>query len=52
MTIGSVSVAAPILGAGGTLRGAIGIVVRSTTRVEHLAPAVLTAALTIGRLSG
>lgn len=52
MTLGAVSVAAPILGMGGILRGAVGIVARSTTRVGSLAPAVKTAALTIARLSG
>jgi DNA-binding IclR family transcriptional regulator len=52
MTTGAASVAAPILGPGGILRGALGIVARSTTRVDNLAPAVKTAALTIARLSG
>lgn len=48
MTIGAVSVAAPIT-AGGTLRGAIGIVLRAPGRLDTLAPAVRTAAVSIGR---
>lgn len=51
MTIGAASVAAPILGDGGILLGAVGIVVRSTTRVDNLAAAVRTAARTIARFS-
>jgi len=51
MTIGAASVAAPILSTGGVLVGAVGIVVRSTTRVDTLAAAVRTAARTIARFS-
>ena len=51
MTIGAASVAAPILGSGGVLLGAVGIVVRSTTRVDTLAAAVRTAARTIARFA-
>ncbi|MFC5947461.1 IclR family transcriptional regulator [Pseudonocardia lutea] len=49
MTLGAVSVAAPIL-SGGTLRGAIGIVVRAPGQLEALTPAVKTASLSIGRV--
>lgn len=49
MSIGAVSVAAPILAPGGVLRGAIGIVAHSTSRIDHLGPAVRTAALAISR---
>jgi len=52
MSAGAVSVAAPILGRGGVVRGALGVVARSTIKVDKLAPAVMTAALTIARLSG
>ncbi|OLT23152.1 IclR family transcriptional regulator [Pseudonocardia sp. CNS-139] len=48
MTLGAVSVAAPIL-SGGILKGAIGIVVRAPGRVDSLAAAVKTASLSIGR---
>jgi DNA-binding IclR family transcriptional regulator len=48
MTLGAVSVAAPII-SGGVLRGAIGVVVRAPGRLEVLAPAVKTASLSIGR---
>lgn len=49
MTTGAASVAAPIIAPGGVLLGALGVVVHATNRVEHLAPAVLTASLAIGR---
>ena len=49
MTIGAASVAAPIIAPGGVLLGALGVVVHATSRVEHLAPAVLTASLAIAR---
>ena len=49
MTLGAVSVAAPII-TGGVLKGALGIVVRAPGRtIHHLTPAVVTAALHIGR---
>lgn len=48
MTMGAVSVAAPII-AGGAVRGAIGLVVRAPGRLDVLAPAVKTASLSIGR---
>ncbi|MEV6236596.1 IclR family transcriptional regulator [Lentzea sp. NPDC051838] len=51
MTIGAASVAAPIVLPDGTLLGAVGIVVRSTTRVDTLAAAVRTAARTIARFN-
>ncbi|NIH88358.1 IclR family transcriptional regulator [Amycolatopsis granulosa] len=49
MTVGAVSVAAPILGHDGRPRAALGIVARSLTAVDRLAPAVRTAALGIAR---
>lgn len=49
MTLGAVSVAAPILVAGDVLCGAIGIVTHSHTRLDRLAPAVHAAALGISR---
>lgn len=49
MTLGAVSVAAPII-CGGTLKGAIGIVVRAPGSLDALAPAVKTASLSIARL--
>lgn len=49
MTLGAASVAAPIVGPGGVLRGALGIVVRSNKRLDALTPAVKTAALSISR---
>lgn len=52
MTIGAASVAAPIVAPGGVLLGALGVVVRPTTKLEHLAPAVKTAALSIARMAG
>lgn len=52
MSIGASSVAAPIIAPGGVLLGSIGVVVHATTAVEHLAPAVLTASLAIGRTAG
>ena len=48
MTIGAVSVAAPIV-SGGVLRGAIGVVVRAPGRLDILAPAVKTASFSISR---
>ncbi|AWT51454.1 regulatory protein [Mycolicibacterium smegmatis MKD8] len=48
MTLGAVSVAAPII-SGGVLRGAIGIVVRAPGQLDALAPAVRTASLSISR---
>jgi DNA-binding IclR family transcriptional regulator len=52
MSQGAVSVASPIVTADGVLRGALGIVVRSTSNLDALAPAVRTAALGIARASG
>ncbi|MFJ5263362.1 IclR family transcriptional regulator [Streptomyces sp. NPDC088387] len=52
MSVGAVSVAAPVLGPDDVLLGALGIVVRATKRVDHLAPAVITAARAIARFSG
>ncbi|TWF80335.1 IclR family transcriptional regulator [Pseudonocardia hierapolitana] len=49
MTLGAVSVAAPVRDSAGRLSGALGIVTHSHTRLEHLAPAVRTAALSISR---
>ncbi|WP_191242681.1 IclR family transcriptional regulator [Amycolatopsis deserti] len=49
MTLGAVSVAAPILALDGRVRGALGIVAHSRAAVERLAPAVRTAALGIAR---
>jgi DNA-binding IclR family transcriptional regulator len=49
MTLGAVSVAAPIIVARGLLCGAIGIVTHSNTRMDRLAPAVHAAALGISR---
>lgn len=49
MTLGAVSVAAPIRDSAGHLYGALGIVTHSRTRLEQLAPAVRTAALGISR---
>ena len=48
-TLGVVSVASPMISPGGRLLGAIGIVARVGTRLDRLAPAVRTAALTISR---
>jgi DNA-binding IclR family transcriptional regulator len=48
MTRGAVSVAAPIV-SGGSLKGAIGLVVHAPGRLDALAAAVKTASLTIGR---
>ncbi|GAA3720547.1 IclR family transcriptional regulator [Nonomuraea antimicrobica] len=52
MTLGAVSVAAPILGLDGTVRAALGIVAHSRTALDRLAPAVRTAALGIARSIG
>ncbi|WP_123024389.1 IclR family transcriptional regulator [Mycolicibacterium stellerae] len=52
MTLGAVSVAAPIRTADGEVRGALGIVTHSHTTLRHLAPAVRTAALGVSRLVG
>ncbi len=49
MTLGAVSVAAPILGLDGRVRAALGIVAHSRAAVDRLAPAVRTAALGIAR---
>jgi DNA-binding IclR family transcriptional regulator len=49
MTIGAVSVAAPVIGPGGVLRGALGVVVKASATLDRLTPAVRTAALGIGR---
>lgn len=48
MTVGVVSAAAPVLG-GGTLKGALGIVVSAPGKMNALAPAVMTAARTVSR---
>ncbi|ROS44684.1 IclR family transcriptional regulator [Amycolatopsis thermoflava] len=52
MTLGAVSVAAPILGLDGRVRAALGIVAHSRAAVDRLAPAVRTAALGIARWAG
>ena len=53
MTLGAVSVAAPILRLDGGVRAALGIVVHSSrAAVDRLAPAVRTAALGIARSTG
>ncbi|GAA3545646.1 IclR family transcriptional regulator [Amycolatopsis ultiminotia] len=49
MTLGAVSVAAPVHDCSGVLQGALGIVTHSHLRVEQLGPAVRTAALGISR---
>jgi DNA-binding IclR family transcriptional regulator len=49
MTIGASSVAAPIFGSDGALIGSVALVVRSSTNVRALTPAVRTAALGITR---
>lgn len=49
MTLGAVSVAAPVLGPDGRVRAALGIVAHSRTALERLGPAVRTAALGIAR---
>lgn len=49
MTLGAVSVAAPVLGLDGRVRGALGIVAHSRAAIDRLAPAVRTAALGIAR---
>lgn len=49
MTIGAASVAAPILGPGESLIGAIGVVAHATTDVQQLAAAIKMAAITIAR---
>jgi len=51
MTIGAVSVAAPVIAPGGVLRGALGVVVKAPARLDRLALAVRTAALGIGRVA-
>jgi DNA-binding IclR family transcriptional regulator len=51
-TVGVVSVASPMISPDGRLLGAIGIVARIGTRLDRLAPAVRTAALTISRAIG
>ena len=52
MTIGTSSVAAPIFDSDGNLAGALGILVDSRAPLMRLAPAVLTAAVTISRRMG
>ncbi|WP_115944896.1 IclR family transcriptional regulator [Amycolatopsis thermalba] len=52
MTLGAVSVAAPVLGLDGRVRAALGIVAHSRAAVVRLAPAVRTAALGIARWAG
>lgn len=52
MTLGAVSIAAPVRDATGRLRAALGIVTHSHLRLEQLAPAVRTAALGISRRTG
>lgn len=52
MTLGAVSVAAPVHDRSGILQGALGIVTHSHRRVEQLGPAVRTAALGISRRLG
>ncbi|MFE7416755.1 IclR family transcriptional regulator [Rhodococcus sp. NPDC057529] len=49
MTPGVISVASPIIAPGGILQGALGVVARWPGKLEHLAPAVRTTALTISR---
>jgi DNA-binding IclR family transcriptional regulator len=49
MTLGAVSVAAPVLALDGRVRAALGIVAHSRAAVDRLAPAVRTAALGIAR---
>jgi DNA-binding IclR family transcriptional regulator len=49
MTRGAASVACPILGRDGSLIASIALVVRASTNVEGLAPAVRTAALSLSR---
>lgn len=49
MTRGASSVASPVFGADGTLRATIALVVRASTDVERLGPAVRTAALGLSR---
>lgn len=50
MSLGAVSVASPILTGQGAPAGAIGIVARVGTSLDRLAPAVLTAALSLSRV--
>lgn len=52
MTLGAVSVAAPVLGLDGRVRAALGIVAHSRAAVDRLAPAVRAAALGIARWAG
>jgi DNA-binding IclR family transcriptional regulator len=47
--LGVVSVASPMISPDGRLLGAISIIARVGTRIDRLAPAVRTAALTISR---
>ncbi|GLV75943.1 IclR family transcriptional regulator [Streptomyces hygroscopicus] len=49
MTLGAVSVAAPVLGLDGRVLAALGIVAHSRAALDRLAPAVRTAALGIAR---
>ncbi|MEV0110884.1 IclR family transcriptional regulator [Nocardia sp. NPDC050799] len=51
MTLGVVSVASPIIGSGGVLVGALGVVAHSSKNLSRFGPAVRTAALGISRLS-
>ncbi|MBZ3900354.1 IclR family transcriptional regulator [Streptomyces griseiscabiei] len=50
MTLGAVSVAAPVLGRDDRVLAALGIVTRSRARLERLAPAVRAAALGVSRV--
>ncbi|WP_406631530.1 IclR family transcriptional regulator [Amycolatopsis sp. WGS_07] len=52
MTLGAVSVAAPVLDAAGAVCGALGIVTHSRATLRQLAPAVRTAALGVSRRCG
>lgn len=52
MTLGAVSVASPIRNIAGEVCGALGIVTHSHTSLQHLAPAVRTAALGVSRRVG
>lgn len=51
MTLGVVSAASPIIGNGGALIGALGVVAHSSNQLSRLGPAVRTAALGISRLA-
>ncbi|MET0315754.1 MAG: IclR family transcriptional regulator, partial [Rhodococcus fascians] len=51
MTLGVVSAASPIVGRGGALIGALGVVAHSSSQLSRLGPAVQTAALSISRMA-